>query len=154
MVIIRIEKKNPLQTWIKYLVLGRYRATLPKSAIFRPISTLLLKPTRLSLLKYQCVFGYVVPARVCIRGHLPIRVTAGHHANRMRRNSHAESVIFYHGHSWRYSRNYGFWLLRQWRNVPRGLHYWRRQNYSKYEISMTYGNIQANDVMRVESPRR
>ena len=34
------------------------------------------------------------------------------------------------------------------------LYLWRRENYAKYEISMSYGNIQANNVIRFESPRQ
>ena len=34
------------------------------------------------------------------------------------------------------------------------LHLWRRENYAKYEISMSYGNIQTNNVIRFESPRQ
>ena len=34
------------------------------------------------------------------------------------------------------------------------LHLWRQENYAKYEISMSYGNIQANNVIRFESPRQ
>ena len=34
------------------------------------------------------------------------------------------------------------------------LHLWRRENYAKYEISMSYGNIQADNVIGVESPRQ
>ena len=34
------------------------------------------------------------------------------------------------------------------------LHLWRRENYAKYEISMSYGNTQANNVIRFESPRQ
>ena len=47
--------------------------------------------------------------------------------------------------SWRYSRNHGYSVSRQRRNGSRGLHLWRRQNYAKYEISMSYGNIQPNN---------
>ena len=74
-----------------------------------------------------------------------LRVTAGHHSNGAR---HAETVIVLQPGSWRYSRNYGYLASRQRRNGPRGLHLWRRQNYAKYEISMFYGNIHANNVMR------
>ena len=34
------------------------------------------------------------------------------------------------------------------------LHLLRRENYAKYEISMSYGNIQADNVIGVESPRQ
>ena len=59
-------------------------------------------PTGLCLLKGQCVFGYVMPARACLRGHLPVRVTVteGHHDNRVRWNNHAERVTFYQRDSW------------------------------------------------------
>ena len=72
-----------------------------------------------------CVgFGYVMP--VLLQNRLPerqtpLRVTAGHHANRVRQNHHAERVSFCQLDSLRYSRNYGFWALRQRRNVPRGI---------------------------------
>ena len=146
-------KTHPLQTCIKYLALGRYRGHATKISHI-PTDSYASNPTRLSLLKGQRVFGYGMPAHAWLRGHLPVRVTAGHQASRVRRNNHAERVRFYQRDSWRYSRNYGYWVLRQRRNAHRGLHYWRRQNYAKYEISMTYGNIQANNVIRVESPRR
>ena len=56
--------------------------------------------------------------------------------------------------SWRYSRNYGYHGLRQWRNVPRGLHYSRPQNNAWNEISTSYrNNIHGDNPMRVESPR-
>ena len=63
---------------------------------------------------------------VLLQNHLPerqtpLRVTAGHHANRVRQNHHAERVSFCQLDSLRYSRNYGYWALRQRRNVPRGI---------------------------------
>ena len=75
----------------------------------------------------------------------PLQVTAGHHTNGARR---AESVKVLKPDSWRYSRNYGYLVSRQRRNGPRGLHLWGRQNYAKYAISMSYGNIQANNKNR------
>ena len=80
----------------------------------------------------------------------PLRVTAGHHASGARR---AETVIVVWFVPWSYSGNYGYYGLRQWRNVPRGLHYSRPQNNAKNEISMSYGNIHGDYPMRVESPR-
>ena len=98
-----------------------------------------------------CV-GYVMPFQVESPATevTPLRVTAGHHTNGARR---AETVIVLQPDSWRYSRNYGDLVSRQRRNGPRGFHLWRRQNYAKYEIPMSYGNIQANNAKREESPR-
>ena len=80
----------------------------------------------------------------------PLRVTAGHHTNDARR---AETVIVPQSDSWRYSRNYGYLLSRQRHNGLCGLNLWRQQLYAKYEISMSYRKIQANNVNRDESPR-
>ena len=72
-----------------------------------------------------CVgFGHVMP--VLLQNRLPerqtpLRVTAGHHSNRVRQNHHAERVSFCQLDSLRYSRNYGYWALRQRRNVPRAI---------------------------------
>ena len=53
----------------------------------------------------------------------------------------------------RYSRNYGYYGLPQWRNVPRGLHYSRPQNNAKNEISMSYGIVHGDNPMCVKLPR-
>ena len=111
----------PLQTCIECRVMCRYRTTLPIPATFRPICDNLLAGHPHAI----CVgFGYVMP--VLLQNRLPerqtpIRVTAGHHANRVRQNRHAERVSFCQLDSLRYSRNYGYWALRQRRNVPRGI---------------------------------
>ena len=91
-----------------------------------------------------CVLGTLCPFRSKspVTEVTPLRVTAGHHTNGTRR---AENVIVLQPDSWRYSRNYGYLVSRQRSNSPRGLHIWRRQNYAKYEISMSYGNIQAKN---------
>ena len=80
----------------------------------------------------------------------PLRVKACHHANGARRT---ETIIVVWSVPWRYSRNYGYYGLRQWCNVPRGLHYSWPQNNAKNEISMSYGNIHGDNPMRIESPR-
>ena len=117
-------ERIPLQTCIEYIVMCRYRtATIPIPATFWPSI-----PSCDNLLKGHphaiCVgLGYVMP--VLLQNRLPerqtpLRVTAGHHANRVRQNHHAERVSFCQLDSLRYSRNYGYWALRQRRNVPRG----------------------------------
>ena len=68
--------------------------------------------------KYHAIcvgFGYVMP--VLLQNRLPerqtpLRVTAGHHANRVRQNCHAERVSFCQLDSLRYSRNFGYWVSR------------------------------------------
>ena len=98
-----------------------------------------------------CV-GYVMSFQVeiaCHRGN-SLSGHGGYHTNGAR---HAETVIVIQSDPWRYTRNYGYLASHQRRNGPRGLHLWRRQNYAKYKISMSYGNIQANNAKREESPR-
>ena len=113
-----------IPTCIEYLLMCRYRTTLPIPATIRPILTscdnlLTGHPHAI------CVdLGYVMP--VLLQNRLPerqtpLRVTAGHHANRVRQNHHAERKRFWQLDSLRYSRNYGYWALRQRRNVPRGI---------------------------------
>ena len=69
----------------------------------------------------------------------PHRVTAGRHANRMRRNNLAERVRFCQRDSWRYSRNYGYCVSRQCRNVLRGMYFSRRQTTRKTKYPYLVG---------------
>ena len=114
----------PQQTCIECLVMCRYRT----HSQYRPHSDPSIPSCDNLLTGHHhaiCVgFGYVMPVLLQIRlpeRQTPLRVTAGHHANRVRQNRHAERVSFCQLDSLRYSRNYGYWAWRQRRNVPRGI---------------------------------
>ena len=103
--------------------------------------------------EYLCVLSRLCrfPSKSSVTEVTPLWVTAGHHTDGTKRE---ETVIVLQSNPWRYSRNYGYHVLCQLRNVPRGLHSWRRENYTEYEISMFYGKLHAHQANHADFPHR